>query len=137
MEVKIITKNQFNKLLEFIETHLPLVLVCIFIFIQSEKQARVVSYDGNTNYFIHKLAHFLLFSLVFLFAHRSLGNRKYALVFTVLYGVFDEIHQYYVTTRNPSIIDVIIDSGAGLTWFILIAKYKKYFPKVIVKFFNL
>jgi len=137
MKVKIITKSQFNKFLEFIEKHLPLVLVCVFIFIQSGKQARVVSYDGNTNYFIHKLAHFLLFSLVFMFAHRSFGNRKQALIFTIIYGISDEIHQYYVPTRTPSIVDVIIDSGAGLTWFFLIKKYKKYLPEVIKKFFNI
>lgn len=137
MKVKIITKSQFNRFLEFVERYLPLILVCVFIFIQSGKQARVVSYDGNTNYLIHKLAHFFLFSLVFLFAHRSFGNKKQALVFTVLYGISDEIHQNFVPTRTPSIIDIMIDSGAGLTWYLFIEKYKRFIPEVLVRFFNL
>jgi VanZ family protein len=137
MKVKIITKSQFNRFLEFVERYLPLILVCVFIFIQSGKQARVVSYDGNTNYLIHKIAHFFLFSLVFLFAHRSFGNKKQALVFTVLYGISDEIHQNFVPTRTPSIIDIMIDSGAGLTWYLLIEKYKRFIPEVLVRFFNL
>lgn len=132
-----IKKVKWEKVLNLIERHLPLVLICIFIFIQSGKTARVVSYDGNTNFFIHKLAHFILFSLVFLFAHRSFGDKRKALIFTILYGISDEIHQSFIPTRTPSLTDVLIDSGAGLTMFYLISKYKKIMPISIVKFFNL
>lgn len=142
MRIRLFNKINFKKIkweeyLNFIEKHLPLVLICIFIFIQSGKTARVVSYDGNTNFFIHKLAHFVLFSFVFLFSHRSFGNKKTALIFTVLYGISDEIHQSFVPTRTPSLTDVIIDSAAGLSMLYLVSKYKKFLPISLIKFFNL
>ena len=142
MKVKFFNKIKFekvkwDKVLNLIERHLPLFLICIFIFIQSGKTARVVSYDGNTNFFIHKLAHFFLFSFVYLFAQRSFGNSRKALIFTILYGISDEIHQSFVPTRTPSLTDVLIDSGAGLTMYYLVSKYKKFLPISIVKFFNL
>ncbi|NBO23028.1 VanZ family protein [bacterium] len=130
-------KFDWESLLNKIEKHLPLFLICIFIFIQSDKTARVVSYDGNTNWFIHKLAHFVLFSLVFLFANRSFGDKRKALVFTILYGISDEIHQSFVPTRTASLTDVLIDSSAGVSMYILISKYKKYLPISIIKFFNI
>jgi VanZ family protein len=130
-------KFDWESLLNKIEKHLPLFLICIFIFIQSDKTARVVSYDGNTNWFIHKLAHFVLFSLVFLFANRSFGDKRKALVFTILYGISDEIHQSFVPTRTASLTDVLIDSSAGVSMYFLISKYKKYLPISITKFFNI
>lgn len=44
-----------------------------------------------------------------------------AVVFTVLYGIFDEVHQAFVPNRSPEVFDVLTDTAgavaaAGALW---------------------
>jgi len=128
---------KFNKMLIKIERYLPLVLMCIFIFIQSSRKAVVVSYDGNTNFLAHKLAHVIVYILLFLASVRALKDFKRALVFTILYGISDEVHQMFVQTRTASFRDVIIDSCSAFVTYLLVTKYFKKLPLIIRKFFDL
>jgi VanZ family protein len=128
---------KFNKMLIKIERYLPLVLMCIFIFIQSSRKAVVVSYDGNTNFLAHKLAHVIVYILLFLASVRALKDFKRALVFTILYGISDEVHQMFVQTRTASFRDVIIDSCSAFVTYFLVTKYLKKLPLIIRKFFDL
>jgi VanZ family protein len=128
---------KFNKLLIKIERYLPLVLMCIFIFIQSSRKAVVVSYDGNTNFLAHKLAHVIVYILLFLTSVRAFKDFKKALVFTIFYAITDEIHQMFVQTRTASVRDVLIDSVSALITYIFISKYFKKLPILLRKFFDL
>ena len=50
-------------------------------------------------------------------------NMKYVILFTVIYAVFDEIHQYFVPNRYFDIFDVFIDIigvAIGFLVFLLI-----------------
>ena len=59
--------------------------------------------------------HFGIFFLFALFISMSLNNRwRYAVfsfVFCFVYGVLDELHQYFVPGRCPSLIDIGLDSS--------------------------
>jgi len=92
-------KTKFEKTLINIERFLPLILMCCFIFIQSSRPAVAVSYVGWFNFFLHKLAHVIVFSLLFLFACRAFRDKKMALIFTILYAISDEYHQSYIVTE--------------------------------------
>lgn len=128
---------KFNKLLITIERYLPLILMCIFIFIQSSRRAVVISYDGNTNFLAHKLAHVVVYILLFLTSIRAFKNFKYGLIFTIFYAITDEIHQMFVQTRTSSFTDVMIDSISAFVTYLVIEKYYKKLPIILRKFFDL
>jgi len=130
-------KIKFEKTFVIIERFLPLILMCSFIFIQSSKPAAAVSYVGWFNFFLHKLAHVVVFSLLFLFACRAFRDKKMALIFTVLYAISDEYHQSFVVTRTAAFTDVLIDSIAASTVFYLTEKYTNKIPSVLRSFFSL
>lgn len=128
---------KFEKILINIERFLPLFLMCAFIYIQSSKPAVAVSYVGWFNYFLHKLAHVVLFSLLFLFSCRAFRDKKLALIFTIIYAFSDEYHQTFVATRTPAFTDVMIDSIAASGIFYLSEKFQKKIPLVIKSFFHI
>jgi hypothetical protein len=130
-------RKKFEKLLDLIERYLPLFLMCAFIFIQSSRPSIAVSYVGWFNYFLHKLAHLIVFSLLFLFSARAFQDKKMALIFTILYAISDEYHQSFIATRTAAFSDVVIDSIAAGGIFYLSDKYQKKIPQVIRKFFHL
>jgi VanZ family protein len=129
--------KKIEKLLILIERFLPLVLMSAFIFIQSSKAAVAVSYFGWINFFIHKIAHIIVYSLLFLFATRAFKDRKIALIYTILFAISDEFHQSFIPTRNGSIADVLIDTAAASGVFYFTKKYQKKIPQVFRNFFNL
>jgi len=127
----------FNKILIQIERFLPMLLVAVFIFIQSSKVRFTVSYIGWFDFLIHKLAHVVLFSLLFITSCRAFKDKKIALIFTILYAISDEYHQSFVVTRTPAFSDVVIDSISASGIFYLSEKYQKKIPAVFRNFFNL
>jgi VanZ family protein len=76
-----------------------------------------------------KIAHTGIYFLLCLFGWRAFFHQeKYAwlrrnallaaLLFTILYGVLDEIHQIYVPGRTPDVFDALADAFGG-TVFVL------------------
>jgi hypothetical protein len=130
-------KKKFEKTLHIIERFLPLFLMCSFIFIQSSRPAIAVSYVGWFNFFLHKLAHVIVFSLLFLFACRAFRDKKMALIFTILYALSDEYHQSFITTRTAAFTDVLIDSIAAGSIYYLSDKLHNKIPVVLRNFFSL
>jgi len=128
---------KFKKLLILIERYLPLILMSVFIFIQSSKRAVVVSYNGDVNFLAHKLAHVFVYSLLFLSAVRAFKNLNHALVFTILYAISDEYHQIFVQTRTASLRDVLIDAISASILYVLLKKYYKKLPLVLKSFLDL
>jgi hypothetical protein len=130
-------QTKFEKILIKIERYLPLILMSAFIFIQSSRRASVVSYIGWFNYFLHKVAHVVVYALLFLFACRAFKDKKMAFIYTILFAISDEYHQSFVITRTAAFTDVLIDTFAAGGIFYLSEKYQKKIPQVIKSFFNL
>jgi VanZ family protein len=129
--------KKLTKFKNLFSNYFPLIFVCSYIFYQSSKRAVVLSYNGDTNFFLHKLAHVIVYSLVFLTATRAFKNMKIAVFFGILFGISDEIHQNFVPTRTASVVDVLIDSISVLTTFFLVKRFKKYLPKFMILFLKL
>ena len=93
---------------------LPLIIYCIAIYIQSDFPA---SEHIPTFEFSDKILHFLAYAVMgvlFYRAYQTLrlkDNLKMLILLSVvsasLYGISDEIHQYFVPFRDASIFDVI------------------------------
>jgi len=70
-----------------------------------------------------------MLALLLYFSFLKSGVKKYllliSLVFAVIYGISDEVHQYFVPGRIASIGDVIADSFGALIGSILAARVSR------------
>lgn len=126
-----------NKFYDFLEDYFPLVVLSVYIFVQSSRPAVAVSYDGPTNYFVHKFAHIIVYSFLYLFACRAFKDKKNALVYCILFAISDEVHQFFTPTRNASVIDLLIDATAILGTNFIVENYYSKIPDVLKKFFGI
>jgi VanZ family protein len=100
----------------------PVILFCAFIFyISSLPSPPAPSYGWKFSDKInHTGAYGIVMLLAFrasrwLFRDRSLGQQiMLSLIFTMLYGVSDEIHQAFVPNRECELYDWLADSLGGL-----------------------
>ena len=100
----------------FIFCWLPLILYCLLIYIQS---ANPSPEELPTFKFMDKLLHFVAYGvmgILFYRAYQTLrirNQRQWLVVLSILsaslYGVSDEIHQYFVPARHAAFSDVIAD----------------------------
>ena len=106
---------------------LPLIIYCLAIYIQSSHPGPQHLPDLR---FLDKFLHFGAYGLLGVFFFRayatlSLKNYKNLLILisigsATLYGISDEIHQYFVPSRQSDIMDVIantIGSICGVCFF--------------------
>ena len=126
-----------SKFYEILEDYFPLILLSVYIFVLSSRPAIAVSFNGPFNYFLHKVAHVIVYSFLYLFAIRGFKDKKNALVYCVLFAISDEFHQFFTPTRNASVIDILIDTTAILSTNYLIETYHSKIPAVLKKFFSL
>ncbi len=70
-----------------------------------------------------KVSHMIEYGILFLLvwyaaimttAYDSLSAFALALMITVLYGLTDEFHQIFISTRTATLIDVVADGVGGL-----------------------
>lgn len=87
------------------------------------KQAVAAVSPDVISLLVRKAAHMTEYAILFLLYRRalSLSGAKYpcvtALVMSAGYAATDEWHQGFVADRNPSLVDVCIDTlGAGIAW---------------------
>ena len=90
-----------------------LVMASIIFYVSS------LSFSGTEGGISYKsyIYHFTAFSYLALFLLISLSKGKYnklliliAVFIAIIYGISDEIHQYFVPNRFPSLIDILTNS---------------------------
>jgi VanZ family protein len=101
----------------FILYWLPLILYCLLIFIQSSKPS--FQQLPDIQYF-DKLLHFVCYAFLGILFFRAFQtmqlkqSRTMLILFSILgatlYGISDEIHQYFVPLREASFSDVIANT---------------------------
>lgn len=116
--------------------HIAFILFCAAIFVESSFPSD--SYPELDFEFSDKLIHIgiffvLAFSAYLSFIHQekySLLNKKaylFAVIFTVIYGASDELHQFFVPGRSCDFFDWIADViGAILAVFAIILLKKLF-----------
>ena len=112
---------------------LPLILYCAAIFIQSSFPAAEVVAGAP---FSDKLLHFLAYAvmgMLFFRAYRTLefGHRVYLVavlsaVSAGLYGAGDELHQYFVPSREADFMDLLADVCGGIAGAAAALFYLRY-----------
>ena len=101
----------------FILYWLPLILYCLLIFIQSSKPS--FQQLPDIKYF-DKFLHFVCYAFLGILFFRAFETirlkqfKKLLILFSILcatlYGISDEIHQYFVPMREASFSDVIANT---------------------------
>jgi VanZ family protein len=116
---------------------LPLIVYCLAIYIQSDFPAseHLPSFEFSDK-FLHFFAYAVM-GVLFYRAYQTLpvkdDSRRLILLSVVsasLYGISDEIHQYYVPFRDAEILDAIanfLGAICGVTLYHLwaVAKYRR------------
>lgn len=129
------------KLKRFALYWLPLILYCLFIYIQSDhpspEQIPIFPYVDKV---LHVTAYGIL-GILFYRAYQTLmvkDNIKILMLLSVvstsLYGISDEIHQSFVPFREAEVADVIADmigalSGVCLYQLLIVSRIEKPFVR--------
>ena len=105
------------KLRNFLVCWLPLILYCLAIYIQSGRPSPKSIPDVR---FLDKILHFCAYGvlgILFFRAYNTLALKSdknllilISIASAILYGISDEIHQYFVPFRQADIMDVIANS---------------------------
>ncbi|OGK45332.1 hypothetical protein A2957_02375 [Candidatus Roizmanbacteria bacterium RIFCSPLOWO2_01_FULL_38_11] len=94
------------------------------IFLLSSRQRITVSDEHVLNFLFFKTLHVIEYSILYILLLRAVNqtakiNRKskiaLALVIGIMYSISDEVHQSFVPTRQGSLRDMLIDTGAMST----------------------
>ena len=112
----------------------PIIIYCLIIFIQSSYPPPEIVPDLP---YLDKLLHFSVYAVLgalFLRAFKTTpfkNNIKLVMILSIfassLYGISDELYQYFVPCRNADIMDVLADilgSFCGVYLYWLLVTYK-------------
>ena len=125
------------KLKQFVLYWLPLILYCLFIYIQSANPSpeQIPSFP-----LVDKVLHFIAYGLMGILFYRAYQTLRIrdnlpmlmllSVVSASLYGISDEIHQSFVPFREAAVGDVIADiigafSGVYLYQFLIVSRMEK------------
>jgi VanZ family protein len=122
-----------SRLPRWLRDFVPLILWMALIFWFSSQSVLVdIESDANEK-LIYKTAHITVYAVLAWLWWRALAARRevswsillLALLFTVLYGISDEIHQLFVPGRHGQIADIFFDTGGALVMILLIRRVKR------------
>ena len=109
------TKQQ-SPMPQFIKYWLPLIVYCLLIFVQSSFPSPINEPDVP---FFDKYLHFFAYAILGALFYRAYvtlrrgAHRSKIVVFSILsaglYGISDEIHQYFVPGRHADMMDATVD----------------------------
>ena len=112
----------------------PIIIYCLIIFIQSSYPSPETAPEIP---YLDKLLHFSAYAVLgalFLRAFKTTGfknNIKLVMILSILasslYGISDELHQYFVPCRNADMVDVLADilgSICGVYLFIYTSRVR-------------
>jgi len=93
----------------------------VIIFASSSTTGSVINGAGLGNEYLHEIGHFLMFMSLCLAYYRATGDIWVSIVFTMFFGVLDEIHQIAIPGRSSSLFDVRVDTlgafvAGGFLW---------------------
>ncbi|MGH4121368.1 MAG: VanZ family protein [Clostridium sp.] len=80
-----------------------------------------------SDFIVRKAAHFTEYFILYILLYRAINTKKnwgfkvfiWILLMVFLYACSDEFHQAFVPGRGPAFRDVMVDTGGGLTAFLV------------------
>lgn len=124
--------------------HIALIIYLLIIFISSSIPGD--NFPKVDFEFSDKIVHFIIYSILFILFFYSLKNQtkytklqksalEYSFLFTALYGVTDELHQYFVPHRSCELFDWLADLAGALVVYIPFKIYNSKMKKISIALF--
>lgn len=121
--------------------HAGLISYCILIFILSSIPGD--NFPEVNFEFSDKIVHVIIYGILCTLFFYSLNNQgksvklqkfspEFALFFTAVYGITDELHQYFVPNRSCELSDWIADITGGLAVYLVIKHYRSGLKAVTI-----
>jgi VanZ family protein len=114
---------------------LPVLVYCLIIFIQSSFPAteHIPEFD-----FSDKLLHAAVYAVLGMLLYRAFNAMHkrpstaslvvLSILITALYGASDEVHQYFVPSRNAEFLDFAADAVGGMIGVMVVVVINKNKP---------
>ncbi|OGQ33224.1 MAG: hypothetical protein A3A72_04690, partial [Deltaproteobacteria bacterium RIFCSPLOWO2_01_FULL_38_9] len=92
----------------------PVILWCALIFYSSHHPVPEPFTEAHTFPGVDILYHLFIYGMLGFLCFRAFKNLIFSFLFCVLYGLSDEIHQYWMTFRSFEIHDLLMDAVGGI-----------------------
>lgn len=119
--------------------YFPLTIYWLILFVATTLPAQDLPKTGVSDKIEHFLAYFILavlLNLTLMFQNKYYRLKKnawlYTLIFALIYGGLDEIHQYFIPGRDCDLLDWISDSTGvllGLGFVKIVIIFFRYKPQ--------
>ena len=101
----------------------------LVIFMASSVPGKLVNSVGLGKESYHINGHFFLFFLLCFTYYKATKSIVKSVLFTFVYGIFDEIHQIFIPLRSASFFDIFVDTTGGLLAGGILWKLQPFLPK--------
>jgi hypothetical protein len=110
--------------------------VMVIIFIFSSIPGAVLNDNGLGRNDLHISGHSIMFFLLCFSYYKATKDIGKSIIFSVLYGLFDEIHQMYTPLRSASMFDLYTDTIGALIAGLILWKSHLILPKKLKSWLN-
>lgn len=135
---------QLEKLPRWLRDVAPLMLWMALIFgLSSQTRLIRITHPAESEIF-YKTAHVIFYAILAWFWWRSLAPQRrvtgsilaLAFLLTVMYGISDEFHQWFVPSRHSRVTDVLFDGSGALMMLLLLRSvgWLRHFPENLPSF---
>ena len=102
-----------KKMKEKVKLWGPVIAWCGLIFFLSHRPVPEPLSESQTFHGIDIIYHILAYTPLAFLVYRAQKNFLVSLIFVALYGLSDEIHQYFLPYRSFEVVDLISDVCGG------------------------
>lgn len=101
------------------------------IFYMSSQKSIAITTDATTDFVTFKTLHMVEYAFLFFLFYRAFQSLKriqnnvydvYAFSIAIFYSLTDELHQFYIPTRQGRIWDILFDIAGMLVMYTVIKK---------------
>ena len=92
----------------------PVLFWCALIFYSSHRQVPEPFTEHSTFKGVDIIYHLVIYSILGFLCFRAYPKFKFSFLFCLLYGLSDEVHQYFMVFRSFEIHDLIMDGLGGV-----------------------
>ena len=104
----------------------PAFVIMGIIFALSSVRGEVINTTPAGNAPTQMIGHFLLFFTLCLSYYYATGDILVSILLTILYGIFDELHQLNTPLRSASLFDIKTDTLGALTSGVFLLLRRKF-----------
>ena len=111
-------------------------IVMVIIFVFSSIPGAVLNDNGLGRNDLHISGHSIMFFLLCFSYYKATKDIGKSIIFSVLYGLFDELHQLYTPLRSASMFDLYTDTIGALIAGLILWKSHLTLPKKLKNWLN-